>query len=93
VSRRGEEGRPLSSGGFAPDVLRAAVHFVGSNATFEGALTAALAFAGSANYCPVLAGALAGARWGASAVPPGLLEREVREEVARLAGELAAGWE
>src|SRR5262249_5800330 len=62
--------RPGSNGGFAPDVLRAALYFVGTSACFTKALDWSLAFAGPSNYCPVLVGAIAGARLGASAVPP-----------------------
>ncbi|MFN8556088.1 MAG: ADP-ribosylglycohydrolase family protein [Dehalococcoidia bacterium] len=61
-------GAPLGRGGFAPETLRAAVHFVAEAATFDEALDGALAFAGPANYCPVLTGAIAGARWGATAI-------------------------
>ena len=68
----GQEG-PGNNGGFAPDVLRAALHFVGRSACFTEALEMSLAFAGPANYCPVLVGAIAGARWGASAIPPSSL--------------------
>jgi ADP-ribosylglycohydrolase len=52
----------LNSGGFAPDVLQAAVFFVANNSTFDTALSEALRFAGPANYCPVLVGSIAGAR-------------------------------
>jgi ADP-ribosylglycohydrolase len=62
----------LDTGGFAPDVLRAAVHFVGEADTFDDALAASIAFAGPSNYCPVLAGSIGGARWGASSVDPEL---------------------
>ena len=51
----GQEG-PGNNGGFAPDVLRAALHFVGTSACFAEALERSLAFAGPANYCPVLVG-------------------------------------
>jgi ADP-ribosylglycohydrolase len=49
-------------------VLQAAVYFVTANASFDAALAASLAFAGPANYCPVLVGAIGGARWGARAI-------------------------
>ncbi|MCA9715424.1 MAG: ADP-ribosylglycohydrolase family protein [Myxococcales bacterium] len=55
---------PHDRGGFAPAVLRAALHFVDAARDFDGALAPALRFAGVANDCPVLVGALAGARWG-----------------------------
>ena len=58
----GHEG-PGNNGGFAPDVLSAAVFFVGTSGSFTEALEMSLAFAGPANYCPVLVGAIAGARW------------------------------
>jgi ADP-ribosyl-[dinitrogen reductase] hydrolase len=58
----------LDTGGFAPDVLKAAVHFVGEGDTFDDALAASIAFAGPSNYCPVLVGSIGGARWGASSM-------------------------
>jgi ADP-ribosyl-[dinitrogen reductase] hydrolase len=58
---------PMSPGGYAPEVLRAAAHFVAGHDSFADALGASLAFAGPANYCPVLVGTVAGARWGRSA--------------------------
>jgi ADP-ribosylglycohydrolase len=84
---------PGSNGGYAPDVLRAALHFVGSSARFTEALDRSLAFAGPSNYCPVLVGAVAGARWGASAVPsPALAHVEILPRVRAAADALAAGW-
>ena len=88
----GQEG-PGNNGGFAPDVLRAALHFVGTSACFAEALERSLAFAGPSNYCPVLVGAVAGARWGASAVPPPALAHvEILPRVRAAAEALAAGW-
>ena len=63
-----ESPKRLARGGFAPDALHAAVHFVTAHPSFHAALDASLAFAGRANYCPVLVGAIGGARWGASAI-------------------------
>jgi ADP-ribosylglycohydrolase len=84
---------PGSNGGFAPDVLRAALRFVGTSARFAEALDRSLAFAGPSNYCPVLVGAVAGARWGASAVPPpALAHDEILPRVRAVADALAAGW-
>jgi ADP-ribosylglycohydrolase len=84
---------PGSNGGFAPDVLRAALHFVGSSACFTEALGRSLAFAGPSNYCPVLVGAVAGARWGESAVPsPALAHVEILPRVRAAAEALAPGW-
>jgi hypothetical protein len=57
-------------------------------------LTAAIEFAGPSNYCPVLAGAIGGARWGASTIsntwfPDKLFLAKIRET----AEQLAKGWE
>ncbi len=85
---------PLSTGGFAPETLRAAVHFVAGGEGFAPALEASLHFAGPANYCPVLVGALGGARWGAGAIPPAALAhcRDL-PRVERVAVRLASGWD
>jgi ADP-ribosylglycohydrolase len=86
-------GGPGNNGGFAPDVLRAALHFVGSSPCFTEALERSLAFAGPANYCPVLVGAIGGARWGDSAIPPPWLAHvEILPRVRATATSLAAGW-
>jgi ADP-ribosylglycohydrolase len=87
------DGGPGNDGGYAPDVLRAAIHFVATSASFAEALEGSLAFAGPANYCPVLVGAIGGARWGASAIPPGAMAHvDIRAGVEEAANELAAGW-
>jgi ADP-ribosyl-[dinitrogen reductase] hydrolase len=85
----------LNTGGFAPDVLAAAVHFVGANSQFSAALRGALNFAGPANYCPVLAGSIGGARWGASSVDDDLISQNkgLMLRVMESAEILAAGWE
>ncbi len=84
---------PGSNGGFAPEVLRATLHFVGGAASFTEAMERALAFAGPANYCPVLVGAVAGARWGVSAIPSAALAHvEILPRVRAAAEGLAAGW-
>lgn len=49
--------------GYAPDVLAAAVHFVGTCSGYRQALQAAIDFAGPANYCPVLVGAIGAVRY------------------------------
>jgi ADP-ribosylglycohydrolase len=88
----GQEG-PGTSGGFAPEVLRAAVYFVGSSSSFPEALGRSLAFAGPANYCPVLVGAIGGARWGSAAVPhQALAHVDILPRVETCARGLAAGW-
>lgn len=58
----------MSRGGFCVDVLKAAVYFVTRATSFDEALAGALKFAGPDNYCPVLVGAFAGARFGAAAI-------------------------
>jgi ADP-ribosyl-[dinitrogen reductase] hydrolase len=88
-----DQDEPGSNGGFAPDVLRAAIYFVGRSACFTEALERSLAFAGPANYCPVLVGAIAGARWGASAIPqPAQAHVDLLARVRATADALAAGW-
>jgi ADP-ribosylglycohydrolase len=88
----GQEG-PSNNGGYAPDVLQAALFFVGTSACFTEALVRSLAFAGPADYCPVLVGAVAGARWGASAVPPSALAHvDILPRLLATAEALAAGW-
>ena len=88
----GQEG-PGTRGGFAPEVLRAAVYFVGSSSSFSEALDLSLAFAGPANYGPVLVGAIGGARWGSSAIPRQALDHvDILRRVETCAHGLAAGW-
>jgi ADP-ribosyl-[dinitrogen reductase] hydrolase len=88
----GQEG-PATSGGFAPEVLRAAVYFVGSSSSFSEALERSVGFAGPANYCPVLVGAIGGARWGSSAVPaPALAHVDILRRVETCAHGLSAAW-
>jgi ADP-ribosyl-[dinitrogen reductase] hydrolase len=90
---RGGHG-PLSRGGFATDVLQAAVHFVGRSRGFGPALDRSVAFAGPANYCPVLVGAIAGARWGASSMPESALRHcSILPRVCEAAEALAGGWD
>jgi len=62
--------RPLSKGGFAPEVLRAGIYFFKAADSFQAALDSSCAFAGPDNYCPVLVGALAGTKWGGESIPP-----------------------
>jgi len=63
--------RPSDKSGYAPAVLAAAVYFLSHHDTFDGALNSAFKFAGHENYCPVLVGAIGGARWGVDKVPLG----------------------
>ena len=83
----------LNRGGFAPDVLAAAVHFVGSSDKFDAALDASLQFAGPANYCPVLVGNMGGARWGASSTGDRMLDHcDILPRVRSAAASLASRW-
>jgi ADP-ribosyl-[dinitrogen reductase] hydrolase len=80
----------LNAGGYAPDVLRAAVYFLSAHDDFGSALKASLAFAGAENYCPVLVGSIGGARWGVSdIVQP---TRQLGERVRSVTTRLAAAW-
>lgn len=91
--RSGAPDPPLSRTGFAPEVLRAAVFFVGDSSDPATALTRSFEFAGPANYRPVLVGAIAGARWGASHIPPSLLRSDpILARVHRAADALATTW-
>ena len=84
---------PGNNGGFAPDVLRAAVYFINKSTSFAETLDRSLAFAGPSNYCPVLVGAIAGGRWGASAIPPSSLSHvDILHRVKAAAEALAHGW-
>jgi ADP-ribosylglycohydrolase len=84
---------PGHNGGFAPDVLRAALHFIGTSSDFVDALDRSLAFAGPANYCPVLVGSIGGARWGASAIPSSRLKHvEINAVVGTTADALSSKW-
>jgi ADP-ribosylglycohydrolase len=90
----GNDLSPLSTGGFAPEVLQAACHFVAHHNSFTDTLCASLSFAGSVNYCPVLVGAIAGARWGATAIAPEMLpECALMIRVWNAAEMLANEWE
>ncbi len=81
----------LSTGGFAPDVLAAAIYFVGRSDNFDDALAASLAFAGPENYCPVLVGSIGGARWGARSISELMLQHcAILPRVRSVASSLAA---
>ena len=83
----------LSTGGFAPDAFVAGVYFVRSAQTFQEALHRSLEFAGAPNYCPVITGTLAGARWGRQAIAPEDIQHcPVLSEVERLTARLRETW-
>lgn len=89
----GQDSR-LNAGGFAPDVLAAAVYFVGIHESFEDCLETSLKFAGPANYCPVLVGAIAGARWGAASIAERLLQHcKISNNVQDVSDRLADQWQ
>lgn len=87
---RGEAAR----GGYAPEALHAAVHFVSTSASFAEALARAIEFAGPANYCPVLVGSIGGARWGGAAVSDAALGHhgDLVPAIQATARALAAAW-
>lgn len=83
----------LNRGGYAPDVLAAAVHFLDHYDNFTSALEASFVFAAHWNYCPVLVGAIGGARWGAGSVPTGPVRHtDLLPRVRAVAERLAAEW-
>jgi ADP-ribosylglycohydrolase len=85
---------PAATGEFAPDVLRSALFFVNEAQSFPEALERSLVFTGPANYCPVLVGAIGGARWGASAIPPAALSHsDLLPKVNAAADALVATWQ
>jgi ADP-ribosyl-[dinitrogen reductase] hydrolase len=57
------DSQPIEPSGFSPDALRAAIHFLNHTSSAEEAIEKAKLFAGGSNYCPVLVGAISGARW------------------------------
>jgi ADP-ribosylglycohydrolase len=88
----GQEG-PGTNGGFAQEVLQAAVYLVGSSSSYSEALERSVVFAGTANYCPVLVGAIGGALWGSAAIPhQALAHVDILPRVESCAHGLAAGW-
>ena len=90
----GDQMGPGRNGGFAPDVLQAAVYFVNQSDSFAEAMARSISFAGFSNYCPVLAGALAGGRWGEAAIPPSLLAHvQILVRVRAAAESLASDWD
>jgi ADP-ribosyl-[dinitrogen reductase] hydrolase len=84
-----------SRGGYAPDVLHAALHFTNTAASFEEALESAVGFAGPTNYCPVLVGAIAGARFGCQAINTRNISHCCRshlERAEKIGHQLARTW-
>eukprot|EP00455_Lapot_gusevi_P015228 TRINITY_DN17690_c0_g1_i3.p1 TRINITY_DN17690_c0_g1~~TRINITY_DN17690_c0_g1_i3.p1 ORF type:complete len:385 (-),score=57.38 TRINITY_DN17690_c0_g1_i3:374-1408(-) len=91
VTDRGD----LDQGGFAPRVLQAALYFVSTSPDYGTALSRSLNFAGQANFCPVLVGAFAGARFGKGQIRKlhlAHLGAALLQRVERCAEELAREW-
>jgi ADP-ribosyl-[dinitrogen reductase] hydrolase len=90
----------LSPGGYAPEVLGAAFHFMDKATDFDSALCPSLDFAGASNYCPVIVGALAGAHYGVQAINSKRhicsnyhFPKELRKRLKITAQCLASAWE
>lgn len=84
----------LHTGGFAPEAFTAGVFFVRNAQTFHEALHRSLEFAGPANYCSVITGALAGARWGRQVIgQEDLRHCPVKDDVERLVDRMQETWE
>ena len=86
-------GQLLNNGGYAPYVLNSAVYFLNQSSSFVEALSEAITFAGPTNYCPVVVGAIGGARWGASGIPQSeLFHCNILSRVHTVADLLAGQW-
>jgi len=84
----------LKKGGLAPDVLTAAVYFINKGKSFVEALNEAITFAGPANYCPVVVGAIGGAKWGDDNIPRSELSHcDILHRVQTVADLLAEQWQ
>ena len=90
------EGTKLNDGGYSPDVLRAALYWIRKTDNFTDAVEHSIAFAGPANYCPVLVGAFAGALYGESSITEKNLSKVTKknpvERVVAVAEALAVDW-
>ncbi len=87
------DGEALKAGGYTPEAIAAGLYFVKTSASFDEALQRALAFAGPANYCPVITGAVAGARWGRNAIQEKHLQHcDLLPEVDNIVSGLSATW-
>ena len=83
----------LKAGGYTPEAIAAGLYFVKTSSSFSEALQKALAFAGPANYCPVITGAVAGARWGQSSISSEQLTHcDLLMDVEAAANTLTATW-
>lgn len=89
VLRRDE----IDQSGFAPHVLAAAVYFLDKHDSLKGAMDEAFDFAGGSNYCPILVGAIGGARWGAHQVlVDRIRHKDLLPRIFSAAENLASAW-
>jgi len=65
---------PSGTGGYSHATLQSALYFAITRESFTSAIEDSLVFAGPPNYCPVLVGAIAGARWGAESIDENYLD-------------------
>lgn len=87
------ERNEIDAGGYSPNVLAAAVYFLHKHDCLAGALDESFEFAGGANYCPVLVGAIGGARWGVQEVPlDRICHEDILPRIYAVARHLASGW-
>jgi len=85
----------LSPNGFAPNVLQATLYFLSSSSDFSTTLQNSIDFAGSANYCPVLVGALTGALYGVNEIKPkdfDHCDESLRKSIETIAEALSESW-
>jgi len=73
----------LKSSGYAPDALTAALWFLFHTDTLKDALEQSKAFAGAANYCPVLVGSIGGAMYGYKSIKSNL-DKHTMERVSTI---------
>lgn len=79
----------IRSSGYCIDSLEAALWCFARSTSFEATVLAAANLGGDADTVAAIAGQLAGAHYGASAIPPRWLERlAMREDIERLASDL-----
>jgi ADP-ribosylglycohydrolase len=84
----------LSRGGYAPDILETALFFVREKHDFQNCLASSLGFAGAENFSPVILGAIAGALYGAKAIPTNALKHcHIVEQVETIADRFVTLWE
>lgn len=83
----------ITPDGYSIHVLNASIYFLDEYHNFQMALENSIKFAGNANYCPVVVGAIGGARWGAKNIPETLSRRNRHyKKLEALAKEMLLGW-